>query len=251
MRPGAEVSLLVPTGYFDRAGDVICRIAGARSEGDAVRLLYEASRCVGADAAMFCTLVQDVPAHVRFLLACDPHWYLEHERCSASAADPWIHYAAQCSEPVCASSFPATTSEQLQALDRARRYGFESMFIVPSPSAGAAAQLGVLLLGSRTPGFFESRSNAAVRVMARSLSMELHAWRLSQARQELIQRAQLTTTDIDLLRHERKGFGTKQIARHMHMSGPAIDSRFQRLNARLGVPSRKAAASLAATYGLV
>jgi DNA-binding CsgD family transcriptional regulator len=251
VRSAAEALACVAPGYFDRAGDVICRIAGARTEADVVLLLREATSSVGADVGMFCSLVQNAPAQLRFMLACDPRWYLECERCPTSWQAPWLVHAAHSSEPICGSELDARTAAQIQALERAKRFGFDSMFVVPSPSAGAATQLGVLLLGSRTPGFFESRSPAATRIIARSLAMELHAWRLTQARQELIQRAQLTATDIDLLRHERKGLGTKEIARHLCMSGPAIDSRFQRLNARLGVPSRKAAASLAATYGLV
>ena len=35
------------------------------------------------------------------------------------------------------------------------------------------------------------------------------------------------------------------------MSPTAVNSRFQRLNAKLGVPNRKAAAQLAAEYGLI
>ena len=113
------------------------------------------------------------------------------------------------------------------------------------------AALVVPVLVARDEGFFETPSRQAVRIMARSLAMELHTWRLAQARRELIERAQLSDTDIELLRRERKGLRTKDIARQLCMTAPAIDSRFQRLNARLGVPSRKAAASLAATFGIV
>jgi DNA-binding CsgD family transcriptional regulator len=241
----------VCSGYFDRAGEAICRIPGARSEAEALVLLREASCSVGADAAMFCSLVHDALSQVRFMLACDPHWYLAHERAASAGATPWIDYATQNADPLCASQLRDLGAPEMAALRTASRFGFESMLIVPSPSVSTAAQVSVLVLGSRTAGFFEDPTRMALRVMARSLSMELHAWRLAQARHELIKRAQLTATDIDLLRHERKGFRTKDIARQLRMTAPAIDARVQRLIARLGVPSRKAAASLAATYGLV
>jgi len=252
MVPTAVEGVVLP-GYFDRAGAAICRIASAGSEAEAVHLMRDAAQSVGADAAMFCSVVHDMPTQLRFMLACDPRWILIYERLVATGVDaaPWLAYADECGDPVCASQWRGLSPAQCGGLDAARRFGFESMLVVPSPSAGTGAQLSVLVLGSRRVGFFEDPTRMAVRVMARSLSMELHAWRLAQARGELIRRAQLTATDIDLLRHERRGFRTKDIARQLRMTAPAIDSRFQRLNARLGVPSRKAAASLAATYGLV
>ena len=38
-------------GYFDRAGAAICRIPGAHTEAEALSLLRDASRCIGADAS--------------------------------------------------------------------------------------------------------------------------------------------------------------------------------------------------------
>jgi hypothetical protein len=185
------------------------------------------------------------------MLACDPRWILEYERAPAALAAPWLDYAAHCTDPLCGADLASQRPGEACALDTARDYGFASMLIVPSPAPRSSAHLSVLLLGSRSAGFFEDARRTAIRVMARSLSMELHAWRLAQARRELILRAQRTETDIEPLRNQRKGFRTKDIARQLRMTAPAIDSRFQRLNARLGVPSRKAAASLAATFGLV
>jgi DNA-binding CsgD family transcriptional regulator len=239
------------TGTFDRAGAAICGIPGARSEAEVLSLLRDAAHSIGAEGAMFCTHVHGAPAQLSFMLACDPRWYLAFEREPGGSGAPWIDYAAHCGDPVCASQVTRVTGSEAAAFDAAVRVGFESMLIVPSPAVATSAQIGVLVLGSRVAGYFEDSSRTALRVMARSLSMELLAWRLAQSRHDLIRRAQLTATDIDLLRQERKGFRTKDIARHLRMTAPAIDSRFQRLNARLGVPSRKAAASLAATYGLV
>ncbi|MBW8833122.1 MAG: hypothetical protein JF606_27820 [Burkholderiales bacterium] len=64
-------------------------------------------------------------------------------------------------------------------------------------------------------------------------------------------RARLTGADLELLRHVRRGLGSKQIAHELRTSSNAIDLRLSRLSSRLGVPSRSAAATLAATYGLI
>ena len=243
-------SVVVAPGYFERAGEVICRIAGAHSEAEAVYLLRDATRRLGADVAIFGSFLRE-PAQLRFMLACDPEWLLEYERAVALNQDPWILYAAQCSEPVCASHMPITSHAQLEALALARRFGFESALVVPAPSAGGAARLGVLVLGSHKENFFESDGYTALKVMARSLSMELHEWWLSKSRRELIFRAQLTGVDLDLLRLEHRGLSTKEIARELRLSAHAIDNKFRRLSARLGVSSRRAAAALAATYALI
>jgi DNA-binding NarL/FixJ family response regulator len=238
-------------GCLEQASEAICRIAAAQEEADVVLLLGEASRRLGADAAIFCSWVRDEGVPVRFMLACDPRWYLEYERLVVANEDPWMVYAAQTSEPVCASRLELSSQAERRVLALARRYGFDSTFVVPSPGGRADARLGVLLLGSRTPDHFENSHSIAMKIMARSLSMEMHEWCLAHARKDFVSRVQLTPRDLDLLRREHRGHGTKEIARQLQVTVQSIDSRFQRLNARLGVSSRKAAASLAVTYGLI
>ena len=242
----------VPLGGVEQAAAAICRLSDAHTEAETVHLLADATHHLGADVAVFCSLVRDEPMQQRFMLACDPQWFLEYERSVAVSQDPWIAYASECSEPVCASDMSVTSRAQLDALALARRFGFESTLVVPSPSAGSSGmRLGVLVLGSCKAGFFEGCGRTAVKVMARLLSMAVDEWWLSQTRRELVLRAQLTRVDLDLLRQEHRGYGTKEIARQLRMTKQSIDSRFQRLNARLGVRNRKAAASVAATYGLI
>lgn len=243
--------IVIAPGYFERAGEAICRLALAHTEPEAVHLLRNAVRVLGADVALFCSFLRDEPKQVRFMLACDAQWSHEYERTVAFGQDPWILYAAECSDPVCSSHMPITSHAQLEALALARRFGFDSTLVIPAPSAGGAALLGVLVLGSRTEGFFEADGFTAVKVMARALAMELHGWWLSQSRRDLILRAQLTAEDLELLRQVRRGLGTKEIARELHWSEHAVNHRCRRLSARLGVATRGTAATLAATYGLI
>jgi DNA-binding NarL/FixJ family response regulator len=79
------------------------------------------------------------------------------------------------------------------------------------------------------------------------------AWRrvLGRFEQEIVEIARLTSDDIVLLTHERRGHSSKAIAAALSTSEQAVNSRFQRMNARLGVPNRRAAAQLAAEFGLI
>ena len=81
--------------------------------------------------------------------------------------------------------------------------------------------------------------------------MELHDWWVAQVKRELIVNARLTQDDLFLLTRERQGHSTKRIANELGTTPGSIDARFQRINAKLGVPNRKAAARVAAEYGLI
>ena len=81
--------------------------------------------------------------------------------------------------------------------------------------------------------------------------MELSDWWLRQMRTSLIERAQISAGDLDLLRHEAQGHGSKVIGRALCADMAAIDSRFQRLNRRLGVGCRRDAMRLGRLYGLI
>ena len=70
-------------------------------------------------------------------------------------------------------------------------------------------------------------------------------------RDELIRSSRLSHDDLVLLDYQNRGLGTKQIADALSTSPTSIDSRFQRVNVKLGVLNRKAAARLAAEYGLI
>ena len=91
----------------------------------------------------------------------------------------------------------------------------------------------------------------SLKLIARSLAMELHEWWVRVVRTELMVDAALTTEDLQLLKLERSGLSTKDIARDLAISLRAVDSRFYRVNAKLGTPSRKASARIAAEYGLI
>ena len=184
------------------------------------------------------------------MLACDPRWCHDYLEQGWFANDPWLKHATEFGTPVRGTDIEVKTPAERAVVDLAERYGFRSVMIVPAPSSGGMSRLGVLCLGSNTPGYFEGAGYEAVKVMARTLAMELHEWWLARIGQQVIDDCGLTPEDLALLGYEWHGLGSKEIAVLLHATQGSIDSRFQRLNAKLDVPNRKAAARLAAEYGL-
>ena len=239
--------------YAARASEAIQRILGAADPFEALSLLEQASRRVGADAAAFVSFIRNDPSHesYRFLLACDPVWCLEYEQRAWYANDPWLQYALGRSEPVRASEIVVESGQQRALVDLSKRFGFRSAVVVPAPSSGGHSRVGVLCLGSEIEGYFEGDGFTALKVFARSLAMELHEWWVGQVKRELVSRARISADDLELLRQERLGHSTKQIAAELETTPNSVNSRFQRINAKLDVPNRKAAARLATEYGLI
>ena len=81
--------------------------------------------------------------------------------------------------------------------------------------------------------------------------MELNRWLLKSAQRELVNRWHLSPLDIELLRQEIKGHGSKQIGASLGVLPITIDARFQRICARLEVPNRRTAARIARLYGVI
>jgi DNA-binding CsgD family transcriptional regulator len=239
--------------YSDNVLTKIRLLDQAADEAQAVSALAAASNQMGTDAAAFVSFVKDNPSHesFRFLLACDPVWCLEYERRAWYTEDPWLQYSQQHTEPARAQDIAVYSSRQRAVVELAEQFGFRSALIVPAPSSTGLTRIGVLCLGSWTPGFFDDAGYLSLKVLARSLAMELHEWWIAKIKKELLESAQLSDEDLTLLAFERRGHSTKFIASKLHISPNAINSRFQRMNARLGVPNRKSAAQLAAEYGVI
>ncbi|EHR71243.1 response regulator containing a CheY-like receiver domain and an HTH DNA-binding domain [Burkholderiales bacterium JOSHI_001] len=252
--PSSTLADLAAAPYFTkRVADIVCGLADASHEDEALGVLDCATRAMGLDASAFVSFIRDDATHesFRFLLACDPIWCCEYERTASYMADPWLQHALDNSEPARGHEIKSQTAQEREVLALAEKYGFRSALIVPAPSSGKLTRVGVLCLGSATPGYFDDEGYPTLKLVARSLAMELHAWWIQRIRREVIQDAQLTDEDLVLLAHEWRGLATKAMATVLNKSEQSINSRFQRMNARLGVPNRKAAAQMAAEYGLV
>jgi DNA-binding CsgD family transcriptional regulator len=167
------------------------------------------------------------------------------------AHDPWLAYAAHHSEPIAASSLPVLDAEGQRVIALAQQNGFASAALVPAHSGTGHSRISLLCLGSTSPAFFEGEGFGRFRLGARLIAAELHDWWLARIRRELIVKARITQADLELLRHEHQGHSSKRIAAELHVSKSSINSRFQRMNMKLGVPNRRLAARLAVECGLL
>ena len=250
---GSLSSIVDDVGYVARVSAAIERIATTQDKVGVLQVLRICARTLGAQNAAFINFVRDDTdiASCRFVLACEPGWCRRYLESGCIQHDPWLAYAANHAEPVIASTLRVFDAEAKRVTDLAARHGFASAVLVPVHSGTGHSRISLLSLGSSTPGYFEAGGIARFRLGARLLAAELHDWWMTRARRELLLKARITDTDLELLRHEHLGHGSKRIAAALHVSASSINSRFQRMNAKLGVPNRRVAARLAAECGLL
>lgn len=248
--PGELDMQIEPTA---RAVHTIQQIATAADDSAALELLHQAKDQLGTDQAVFVSFIRDDDSResFRFFVAADPRWCLAYQERAWFAHDAWLLHAATTSEPATDTAILYRTREQREARALAAEFGVASAYIVPAPASGGLSRLGVLMLGSTQPGFFDDPGKRFVRVLARSLAMELHDWWVRQVRNEILATTRLTETDLQLLLRERQGQLTKEIAHDLGLSEASVNNRFQRLNAKFNTPSRRATARMAAEYGLI
>lgn len=239
--------------YAARATNVALRVAQATEQSTVQALLRQGTDALGAESAVFVSFVRDSSdvSACRFMLACEPEWCRQYLASGLIAHDLWLAYAAHHSEPILATALKATEPAQQQAIDLATQNGFASAVLVPAHSGAGHSRISLLCLGSSQPGFFEGDGFGPFRVSARVLAMELHEWWLARIRRELIVKAHITPSDLILLRHQCQGHSSKRIATELHVSKSSINSRFQRMNTKLGVANRRMAAQLAVECGLI
>jgi DNA-binding CsgD family transcriptional regulator len=239
--------------YFDRVVAIAVQVPAANDQQTVHALFREGVAALGASSAVFVSFVRDDRnlAACRFMLACDPTWGRIYVQDRHFVHDPWLAYAAHHSEPVVASALKLLDDEHRQVMELAARAGFVSAVLVPAHSAPGHSRISMLCLGSPTPGYFEGEGLAQLRVSARMLAMELHDWWLSRIRRDLILKARITPEDLILLQHQCQGHSSKKIAAELQVSKGSINSRFQRMNAKLGVDTRRMAVQLAIECGLI
>lgn len=244
---GHEVSARSTT-----AAAELCELADSlvvADEASAIAVLELASRVGGADAALF---VWVVPGHneqlwFRSLAALDHRWGASVLRRLHEGPCNWLAHAARSSEPLLVRESADTNADGTSATSG--EPSIRASWLVPAPSPQSSDALGLLILASTD----EARLDVtrAVLPVYRALALALAEWFQRRAREELVQRAHLTDRDLELLRHEQMGHGSKRIAAALHVEPKTIDCRFHRLNVRLGVANRRDAVRLCQRYGLL
>lgn len=251
--PNSLLSTTLRLDYIEDVSSVVRAMDSVKEEFQAVELLWEAARGMGAEAAIFASFIRegDAGQSVRLLLACEPVRAEDGREARGHRFEPWLHYAQKHSEPIRDSDAPLAGTAAGAAIALAQQLGFKSTVIFPVPSCGTLSRTGVLCLGSSSPGYFDDEGYVTLKIVARGVAMELHEWWVRRLRDELVAASGVTAADLDLLSQEQLGRTSKSIARRLGVSTCAVNSRFQRINAKLGTASRKAAAHLAAEYGLI
>lgn len=236
-----------------RVSAIVERIAEATDQQSVLSLLRASVDALGAESAAFVSFVRDNTdvSACRFMLACEPGWCQRYLDTGCIAHDPWLAYAAHHSEPIVASTLQIADPESRRVIALAQQSGFASAALVPAHSGAGHSRISLLCLGSSQPGYFEGAGFGRCRLGARLLAAELHDWWRARIRQELIVRARITPADLELLWHECQGHSSKRIAAELRVSKSSINSRFQRMNIKLGVPNRRMAARLAVECGLL
>jgi DNA-binding CsgD family transcriptional regulator len=239
--------------FFGRIAQIALRLKSGAEAGEVAAALADARQMFDADSAAFASFVRDDESceSYRYIVACDPAWCLEYESRAFFMVDPWLAYVRQHAEPTLASRIPAGTGVEKAVVALAERFGFRSAIVVPAQAPQGLTRLGALCLGSFTAGYFEGCDLPRVTFAAAGLAARLHEWQIESLRNELLNRVSLTEGELELLRHERDGRKSKQIAKLTGSTWQSVDSRWQRLNAKFGVTSRSAASRIAAEYGLI
>ena len=105
-------ALTASDGFAAGIHGLVRRIVDVASTSDAIDLLDQASRRLGASSSCFISFVRDGDqgAACRMLLACDPQWGTEYTSNGWFESDPWLDYATRAEQPIQASRL--TRSEE-------------------------------------------------------------------------------------------------------------------------------------------
>jgi hypothetical protein len=254
-RVGLPSDLPLPS---DQALRAIQALHDASDPFDLLVALFQATRAFGVRASACVHVVPDPEraTQLMLLLACDPESAWAYRPAGAWLEHPWLRHARDHTEAVPASMLdalppapPLAGTEDPPAFEPPP--DLSSVLIVPTHSGGGTGRFSALVLDTTCLSGSAPLAPEACRLLAHSLSSELHEWWLRRTRSDLQHRARLRSDDLKMLAFERQGLSTKQIARLLGIGVTAVDSRFQRINAKLDVSSRRNAALRAAIHGLL
>jgi DNA-binding CsgD family transcriptional regulator len=214
--------------------------------------LQESTRSLGCEVGYFMmTSTEGERTFQRVILDCDATWALEYAERECFRADPWMRYALSHSAPIRASDVPCINAGERATVQLAARFGFDHAALIPSPAPEGQARVGLLVLGGSAEVVGTLLATPFQRAMARDLSMVLHERWVQDSQHITHREIQLSRLEARLLELELEGLGAKAMARQLHTTSASIHSRFQRLNRRIGVNSRREAALLCLDRGLI
>ena len=235
-----------------RLAELAERVVQASDCSEIQALLHLATLAIGAERSFFaCMSGEGRDASYSFVLDSDPSWWHRYRAACPLQRSPWLLYAARHSAPVRTTQLGSPAPDYREASNVAAAAGFASAMLFPAHSGQSDHRASVLCFGHSTAGYFEGPLFAKLQVTARSFAMELHDWWAHHEQERLARRTRLSDVDLRLLQRHCAGLSSKQIADELHVSRESINSRFQRVIAKLGVRNRRAAARVAIDCGLI
>ncbi|WP_428508914.1 hypothetical protein [Roseateles sp.] len=239
--------------YAENALEAIVQIPLANSPPELLDRLARATMAIGASGSIYTACIPEggLEASSFSLFACHPGFAQAQCTVGSMLEHPWFRFARSRTVAGTDHQVPRQDPNDAQAIELANQYGFKSCLIVPTPAGSDLDRLEMLCLGSATPDDFEGKQAQLVRTLARALAGELHDWLTRHLQDRLRASARLQTHDVTLLSMEWQGLGTKEIAKRTGLTATSVNSRFQRINARLHCRNRRASAQRAAAHGLL
>jgi DNA-binding CsgD family transcriptional regulator len=236
---------------LESANDSISWISGYETEAEVQDASHQIVRYFDLETFVFGALFKSGEReHYRYLVGCEPQWCYLYNQHKWYAIDPFIDYALQHTSPVLASDVAPTSPGQERMLSTAAMHGFRSGIVVPAHS-GSAIRIGVLYLGT-TDGPERARlSLGRHRNLMRAFALELLEWWDARLRDTGLEELDLDELDVDLLLKAQEQATAREAAQELGVTLSRVNSRYERINRKLDVPTKRHAAEKAVALGLI
>lgn len=236
---------------FESLDDSISWIRGYETEAEVLDASRQIITYFGFQTFVFGALSRSGEReHYRYLVGCNPEWCFLYTENRWYAIDPCIDYALKNTSPALGSQIPITTPGQKRVLAAAAEYGFRSGIVVPAHSP-ASTRVGVLYLGTYDDEDSVRQSYSRHRNMMRAFALELLEWWDAWIRTTSLAELDLDGIDLELLQKAYEQATAEDAARELGFTLSRVNARYNRLNRKLDVPSKREAAEKAVVLGLI
>lgn len=232
----------------------LAKVPTADKEASILEVLHQVRKGFDVEFVIFVSFIRDElrrESYKVLVSAENKQWAFMYRDGANGENDPWLLYAKGSSEPATDIGIPCRTDAQRKVRQRNLDEGIASAYIIPAPGCIGGSRAGMLVLGSGREGYFDCPERYGIQALVQGLAMALHNWWVRAMRTRIVERLKITDEELELLRLERDGMTSRDIADRLAVSKAAVDSRFQRLNEKLGQQQRARSARIAADYGLI
>ena len=239
------------TRSLEQLNELISWISGYETEADVSAAALQIVNQLDLESYVFGALRRvGNREQYRYLVGCAPQWCYLYNQNKWYAIDPFIDYALHNTSPILASDVPLSTAGQTRLMAAAAENGFRSGIVVPAHSA-SAVWVGVLYLGTSADGEEAQRSLVRHRALMRAFALELLEWWDTKLHGDSVESLELDELDIDLLRKAEEQATAEEAARELGVTVSRVNSRYERLNRKLGVSTKRQAVERALALGLI